>query len=425
MSFELSCPACNQMLLLEDEHVGCSVECPVCRHEFIVEKAQPAVMSMPLQIKRREEPAESPEDSSVKLQKTADKKKKKAKRKPGSVTKSHSNLTDVGKRTLKKIKLIIVLVVLGIISYWGYSIYKDIYWSIRVLESIYAALISDDSRVVYRSVDDLKIENKSLRSLGLPDNEKVVKMLNQYIFLFVLSQDKMTNVKTLIDDIPESDYKVFVGDIVAMCYKCDGGFAVCKYCKGTRKCHICNGSGGTSSIGVDGESHYTKCRTDCAYCSSPVRCSYCHGNIFLYNRKEIKKIVPSYKEELVKNVQNKIKEYKSFAYIGKQFLDRFFALFSKSNIKNNQSEQQAQSTKTLSLNKKNKSRGGQVADVALIKFSASDGKSEVFDYFLSLNCTHCNRRITADCGARKIICPYCKNMVILKNQNPLACGKQR
>ena len=122
---------------------------------------------------------------------------------------------------------------------------------------------------------------------------------------------------------------------------------------------------------------------------------------------------------------NKIKEYKSFAYIGKQFLDRFFALFSKSNIKNNQSEQQAQSTKTLSLNKKNKSRGGQVADVALIKFSASDGKSEVFDYFLSLNCTHCNRRITADCGARKIICPYCKNMVILKNQNPLACGKQR
>ena len=358
MSFELSCPACSQVLLLEDEHVGCTVECPVCRHEFIVEKAQPAVMSMPLQIKRREEPAESQEDSSVKLQKNVNKKKKKSQRKQGSGTKSRSNLTDVGNRTLKKIKLIIVLVVLGTISYWGYSIYKDIYWSIRVLESIYAVLISDDSRVVYRSVDDLKIENKALCSLGLPDNEKVVKMLNQYIFLFVLSQDKMTNVKTLIDDIPESDYKVFVGDVVAMCYKCDGGFAVCKYCKGSRKCHICNGTGSTSSIGVDGESHYTKCRTDCAYCFRPVHCAYCRGNIFLCNRKEIKKIVPSYKEELVKNVQNKIKEYKSFAYIGKQFLDRFFALFSKSNIKNNQSEQQAQSTKTLSLNKKNKSRGG-------------------------------------------------------------------
>ena len=76
MSFELSCPACSQVLLLEDEHVGCTVECPVCRHEFIVEKAQPAVMSMPLQIKRREEPAESQEDSSVKLQKNVNKKKK-------------------------------------------------------------------------------------------------------------------------------------------------------------------------------------------------------------------------------------------------------------------------------------------------------------------------------------------------------------
>lgn len=439
MSFEMSCPGCKQALLLENEHVGCSVVCPVCNHEFTVERQDSGPPPVSLQIKQSE-PVPPPAEISELPKNKSSKKKKKLK----YTHNGESKLTAAANKTIKKIKAAVIFIIIGFIAYCGYNIYKDIYWSTKLLESIHATLTSDDTRVVYHSIDELKIENKELQQLKLPDNEKVIKMLNQYIYLFVLSQDKLTVVKTLIEDIPESDYKVFIGDIVRMCRKCDRGFAVCRYCKGTKKCHVCKGTGRVESLKVDGDDSYStsSCRTDCAYCSSPVVCKYCRGNVFLYDRAEIKNIVPLYKAELIKTVQHRIAEYKSFSYVGEQFLDRFFALFSKSNIKNNQSkqreprkffddlsnnqsEQQAQSTKTLSLNKKSKSRRGQVADVALIEFSASDGKSKISEYFLSLNCTHCNRHITAECGARKIICPYCKNMVILKNQNPLACRKQR
>ena len=320
MSFELNCPACSQALEIDESLIGTSVICPACGNEFEIENKNP-VKNLSLKKEQSNGPAiETPEKNNRKKRKVSGSK---------SVKKFPMNkLADTTNRTIKKIKHLILLILLGTVAYWSYNIYKDIYWSTEILIRILDILKESEKRVVFQSIDELKLENKSLAKL--PDNTKIVKILNQYIYLFVLSQDNLTVVKSLVTDIPEDDYKVFIGDIVKICRKCNDGFNICKYCKGTRKCHICRGTGQIKVSRIGDNDTYEQCTVDCKYCSNPVICRFCRGKVFIVNRQEVKKLLPSYKQEVISLVEKKIKNYKSFSYAGKRFLDNFFAVFENS-----------------------------------------------------------------------------------------------